>query len=757
MCMRKQAGIFMLLLLVVLTLPAQDLDKINQWKKELGSTQLADTSRINLYIDIAKEYRTADKDSALKYANKGVKLALEKNLVAFYANALYFKATVYYFSGDLKNARNVQLLSVSQAKKINDIELLSRNYNLLGAIEFNQGNYEASRKYYDQKLAISQKIKDTSAIIETYYNISLICSQLGDLKNAINWQYKSLRLSEMIKDSSDIVYCSQGLAESYYRIEDFSSSHYYLKKAKRIAQANKDKYAQAGLLIDEGNIYQAQKQWETSIKMYDEAIAIAILSEDKFHEAIAVNNKAVSRTAQKKYSDAIMLFKQSEKISLSLNNQHGLLENYVGLSQAYLLTGQWENAYETAKKTKQLANVLKAADEMMDITKVLSEIFEKKGQYDSAYYYFRQHILIKDTLNSSSLLREISKQELSYEKGKMQQAQLYERKISTARFEKQQQIRNIFIISSIIILAALVLLFRNFRQKQKANREIVEQKKIIEHKNKDILDSINYSKRIQHAILTPVDEVKKLLPQSFVLFRPKDIVSGDFYFIEPMQAQDGTQLIALAMADCTGHGVPGAFMSIMAYNFLRQSLKEKSVNSAGQALDYVNNELISFLRLNQGKDNLRDGMDIAFCAIFNNNTISFAGANNPLWIVSKHNQLLFENGQPITCIGQQNNFYLYEIQATKQHVGYNEHTRPFESHTTRLQKNDMAILFTDGYADQFGGPNGKKIKSKKMAELILTHAHLSAEELGEILNRFFDEWKGEMEQVDDVSIIAYRV
>jgi serine phosphatase RsbU (regulator of sigma subunit) len=513
-----------------------------------------------------------------------------------------------------------------------------------------------------------------------------------------------------------------------------------------------------GLLIDEGNVYQAQQKWDSSIVLYNECIAKAILAGDKYHEGIAVNNKAVSRTGQKRYQDAILLFGQSEKISLALDNKSGLLQSYIGKSQAYLYLNDIKNAYLYAKKTQALARELKSADEMMNVASILSQVFDKEGKPDSSLYYFKLSTLIKDTLNSTSRLNEISRQGHDYETEKIQQAREYEKKITDARLEKQRQVRNIFIVFSALILVVLVFLFRSVRQKQKANKEIIEQKKIIEHKNKDILDSINYSRRIQRAILTPSDEVKKLLPRSFVLFKPKDIVSGDFYFIEPVDASGGKKLIALAMADCTGHGVPGAFMSIMAYNFLKQSLKETSVNTSGQALDYVNKELTTFLRQQKSGGNLRDGMDIAFCVIDNStNTIDFAGANNPLWVLSVSDRLLMDNGTEVPQIAARNGSYLYEIRATKQHVGYNENIRAFASHRVKLQANDTAILFTDGYADQFGGPSGKKIKSKKFAELILENANVNVELLGEKLEQFFDEWKKNHEQVDDVSVIAYRV
>jgi len=270
--------------------------------------------------------------------------------------------------------------------------------------------------------------------------------------------------------------------------------------------------------------------------------------------------------------------------------------------------------------------------------------------------------------------------------------------------------------------------------------DITERKhaeEVIREKNKDITDSINYAVRIQEAIFPDQDKIHSLLPDSFVLFKPRDIVSGDFYFMEPIKMNDGVLLRGFAVGDCTGHGVPGALMSMIGTSFLKQSLSERTVNSPADALDYVSNKLNDTFQHQQGEV-IRDGMDVAFC-VLNPDTreMYFAGAERPCVIIG-------ENG-------------LKEIKGDSRSVGYSEINLPFVNHKVQLAKGDVVYLFSDGYADQFGGPKGKKFKYKRLLESLVSVSKLAMHEQKVQLDKIFTEWKGGLEQVDDVLLIGIRV
>ncbi|CAN5224161.1 hypothetical protein BH09BAC5_BH09BAC5_01670 [soil metagenome] len=298
---------------------------------------------------------------------------------------------------------------------------------------------------------------------------------------------------------------------------------------------------------------------------------------------------------------------------------------------------------------------------------------------------------------------------------------------------------------------AIVIYARDIRERLEMEAEIKEQQDIIEEKNKDITDSINYAKRIQTAILPTEDEMNDIAKEHFVFYKPKDIVSGDLYWAAnvtttPVGGANEKRSIIAAL-DCTGHGVPGAFMSIVGHTILEQTITEKEINNPGQALDYLNKGVIKTLKQKADDDfSIKDGMDIAIVAIdYEKRILDFAGANNPLYLVRDGN--------------------LIQIDGDKQPIGaYLKESKLFRNNRVDLQKGDCVYIFTDGIPDQFGGPKGKKFKYKQLQELLKSNFMLPMDEQGSIIRNTVDEWMnyptamgGKHEQTDDILIIGLRI
>lgn len=274
------------------------------------------------------------------------------------------------------------------------------------------------------------------------------------------------------------------------------------------------------------------------------------------------------------------------------------------------------------------------------------------------------------------------------------------------------------------------MLLRRWREVKNQKQIIEEKSRQVESKNNEILDSITYAKRIQTAILPSSEVMAQIIPEHFVFYLPKDIVAGDFYWIE--EAQDRT---FLAVADCTGHGVPGAMMSVVCHNALNRAVKEFKLSETGEILNKTREIIIDELSKNQ--QDVYDGMDISLISWSSDKTkITWSGANNALWIWRKH------SGE------------LHEIKPDKQPIGKFAQEKPFTTHSISLEPEDKIFLFTDGYADQFGGVDSKKLKSKNFKRLIGETSKLSFEEQGEQLNTFFQEWKGNLEQIDDICVLG---
>jgi len=275
-----------------------------------------------------------------------------------------------------------------------------------------------------------------------------------------------------------------------------------------------------------------------------------------------------------------------------------------------------------------------------------------------------------------------------------------------------------------------------------ANATIKNAFKEIEQKNKDITDSINYALRIQQAILPSKEYIDSILPENFVYFLPKDIVSGDFYWY----AERGGKVFAVA-ADCTGHGVPGAFMSMIGSSFLNEVIIEKGESDPGKILQYLKDSIIKALKQTGGRMQQKDGMDIALCVFdLEKMEVQYAGAYNPLIIVKK--------GEII------------ETRADKMPIGIYEYDegKTFTTHSVSLEKGDTIYIYSDGFVDQFGGPKGKKFMSKRFKQTLLDATAMGMKEQGKYLAATLEDWKshpdqvgGESEQMDDILVIGIRV
>ncbi len=331
-----------------------------------------------------------------------------------------------------------------------------------------------------------------------------------------------------------------------------------------------------------------------------------------------------------------------------------------------------------------------------------------------------------------------------------------EKQVKEAELEAKERSFNIVLIGLCVVGCILFFLFRIYMQKRKANGLLAQQKlemeiqrdeievksKIIEEKNEETHQSILYAKRIQHAILPPPSEIDPYLKDYFILYKSKDIVSGDFYFFSDKHAEAEKRII-IAAADCTGHGVPGAFMSMIGNEKIKDAVD--ITHRPHEIIKHLNIGLKGALR-QSGETGTRDGMDISILTLptnyseLNRVNIEYSGANRPLWIIK-------ENSKEVI-----------EYKATKNAVGgLTPDTQEFELHELEFEKNDTLYLFSDGYADQFGGGKAKKMMTKRFKDILLEINKMGLPDQKEYLANFFEEWKGDQEQVDDILVIGIRL
>jgi len=701
-------------------------------KKKLYSDKtLSDSGKATIYNRLTEIYFQLNRDSAKHFNYIAEVLSLKTKDKRNYAAVLYYKAAFKYFDSQYDSTINLLNKSILNLKGIKYQFIESKQYNLYGAVEFLKGNYKLAEEYYLKNLNINIETGDTASILNTYYNISLIHNSQGDYSKAIEYNYKILEIADKVNDSTNLMLAYQGLGIAYGNVSEVNNSLLYLKKAYQIALRKKLEYEQIGILIDLGNNYKQVRNYTMALYYENRAIALATKISDQRTLSVSLSNKAATLLKMGKSLEAEDLLNQSILISKKIDFTNGTLESYITLSQIYFLRNDFEKSKYFAYSVLAISKLTGGIDDEKNAYRSLYSIYKKQNKNDSSLFYFEKYTHLKDSFINESKFKEIAVDEFKYQKQKEDEIKKLEKELYIKELDKQKVIRTAITIASIILLVFLVIVFRNYREKQKANQEIQKQKQVIESKNKDILDSINYAKRIQYGMLAQDPLLKANLNEFSILFKPKDIVSGDFYW-----AYETKEKFYLCVADSTGHGVPGAFMCLLNIGFLNEAINEKKLYQPHEIFNHVRQRLIE----NISKDGQKDGFDgTLICFDKKNSTITYAAAHNPPFVIS---------GNSIT-----------ECKYDKMPVGQGEQKESFNLYELPAKKGDVLYLLTDGYADQFGGKGeqGKKFKKKNLKDLL---AKIQDKKLNDqiiTIEKTFNEWKGDLEQVDDVCIIGLRI
>ncbi len=446
----------------------------------------------------------------------------------------------------------------------------------------------------------------------------------------------------------------------------------------------------AVILDNLGTIYEKEGNYTKSMKYHFQALQLHTKNHNIEHSAYTYNNLGVLKYKTKHYDQALKYFQKSLKISKKLALTELQYEIYINFSNVY----------------------------------------EAEGNYKKALAYYKLHKALRDSLYNEEKHRQIADLQTRYEtKQKEQQIELQNSKLAQQDAEiRVERLWKYALLSGVVLIFLIVLiLYRSYLVKKRIND-------VLEEKNKNITDSINYAYRIQSAVLPPTELLKSLLPQSFVLYMPKDIVSGDFYWVAQIN-----HTILVAVADCTGHGVPGAFMSMLGFSLLNETVNKQSILEPHLILNELRNKVK--LALRQTGDNLHphDGMDIALCAIdTRSNRVQYAGANQPAIII--HDGKIIRLKPDLMPIG-------YQI----------KERNTFTCTTIDLQKGDQIYLYSDGFQDQFNGKTMTRFKSKPFENLLASMSKNTMEEQGSILADTIDEWKGDFEQIDDIQVMGIKL
>lgn len=659
-------------------------------------------------------------------------------------SAFFNKLTIQfrtYLKSDIDSAKKIAKHIEAEANRRDYKRGKGLANNYLGICALSGGNYPLAINHFNKALVFLDSTKKSKGICDVYSNLGVCYDYLGQFNEAIRFYLKSLSVAEAIDDDYAIGTSCNNLGTIYFQQKNNKQAMDYFMRSLHVREKRKDDYGIASCCLNIASCLDAMKDLDQAARYLEKCITYANLAGDSVLIADANTSLGENFARQKNYQKALTCFEKSLAIVRAFNDTRSISAIYYYMGRMKMEQHEYKTAHHFFLESFLLAKDISNTEGVKKGSQGLVASSAYLDMPDSVSYYMGQYETARDSLYSESSARQIADMQTKYETDKKDtELKLKEEQIKSKSAENTKQ--RVMIVASVVALAmslvAVFFVYRSFRQKKQSVIEISAQKKIIEEKNKDITDSIKYAKRIQEVILPPQENATPLFSESFILFLPKDVVSGDFYWY----CRKGDKKLVAAV-DCTGHGVPGALMSMLGNAFLNEIVNEKNILQPSEILSELRHRVKTALKQTGEVGEAKDGMDMALLCFNDDNTVvEYAGAHNPLWI--------FKKGP--------GGYALKEYGADKRPVGYFiGKSLPFTNHTIELEKGDTLYIFSDGYGDQFGGPKGKKFKSAQLRQLLLSVQDSSMTEQKNILQQAFIEWKGRHEQIDDVCVIGIRV
>lgn len=674
--------------------------------------------KITLLKDIGASYhRTNALDSAVFYYDLGAEQAFAIQNQALYASLKYNLSLAYFSKGMYQSALDAALISLETDKLQNNIDELASSLNIVALIYQEWGIYDKALEYRLQSIEISEQAGNFVELANGHFNLGSLFVKIGKHDNAMNYFIKAKENFEalLLKDPhSDQL--QQSLSESIYAI---------------------------------GGEYLYNEDYEVALQLFNEALEIKYALVDKVGIGNCYYQIGQVNFLHSDYESARQSFFLALQYKNSVGDQKGMALVYYRIGDLYY---HWERLTQSenfARKSIDVATQIEDRELLQEGYKLLYRIYDKQEKFEEALHYhelYKSHSDLIINENIASVVEELSVRYETEKKEKENKILIGENKIKALTIQKQKSMGFYLIGMMALILVIMIVLYVLYRSKRKTstlmshkngllakqNVHIAVQKKEIEKKNQRLTDSIQYAKRIQRAMLADVKHLNSVLDDAFIFFQPKDMVSGDFYWFGQVD-----QKLVVAAIDCTGHGVPGALMSMLGNSFLNQIILNQKVTSPDLILEELSREVKFALK--QDDTGNRDGMDMALCTIdLDSKEVEFAGAKNPLIVV--------KNGVS------------ERIKGDKKPIGYSHYKdTSFQKHKVEIETPTCLYMFSDGYVDQFGGDKGRKFMVKRFQRLLEEIHTKPMHEQHDILGANMKEWmKGEV-QIDDIIIVGIKI
>ncbi|MES2513581.1 MAG: SpoIIE family protein phosphatase [Bacteroidota bacterium] len=595
-----------------------------------------------------------------------------------------------------------------------------------------------SLSFYYAKMAMENQTKATS--YEDIISLNVIYDNHYEKLNMLDSSFavtkRSLRLATEHNDTTLIAYSHINMANIYVAAGNYESAIQMFKKALTSLIKKNDVLQIANTYYNLTMPYSEMNMWD-SVSYY---VAQASVNYRKINDysglALCYDVYGTEADRNGNYKDAVKFYELEIQSFKLANEDANLIIPYQNIADTYLKWKDYVNCKKYLDLGMDLAVSLGSKSDIYEISLIYSKYYEAIGDYKQANFYMKRYYQGKDTIVNTQLKIEMSDQKSEFDRENAKALFTIQKLEAEKQLKSKQAITWGLILSSVFFIIVLVLSVNRYRSKQKSYVELNEyknqliiQKEKVELTQKEIIDSINYAKRIQNTVLANQNFIDSFIKESFILFKPKDIVSGDFYW-----ATQKDNYFYLAVCDSTGHGVPGAFISLLNVAFLSEAINEKNITEPNLVFNYVRVRLMGSV----SKEGQSDGFDGTLLRLnCMTGELVYAAANSGPVLISDGKML--------------------ELPKDKMPVGQYEKMSSFNLYTIDHHKKDLLYFYTDGFADQFGGPKGKKFKRNQLNQNIMAIHQLPMDEQEEHLNKLFTQWRGNLEQVDDVCIMGIRI
>ncbi len=633
-------------------------------------------------------------------------------------------------------------------------------FNLLYEIAAKSTDSDTIFKYSEQAIKLAEKLKKNPA--QPIILKGSVYLYSGKLASALDCFVKAANYYREDQNNVGIGIAYIYISEVYNQQENTYNAKYYLKNAIEIFRKEKDSISLAAAYHNLGYVNYHTGQYDTALVLYSKTSEIYRKLGFITEYATCLGNSGLvySRLSEfQKAEDhllrAIEILSRQPDPGDERANTEFMIE-YAGILQR---KGEIKKAISSAKESYGKAVRNRLLEFERDAANSLAVLYQVSGKYDSAYHYLSIYINANDSIRNFKNIQKMADLRTEYEVAKKQT------EVDVLEKNKLTQLFVIIGLGIILILAIGIILLYYYSLKrskrlsaalderrillENQSLELKDQREKLRQQKEEIISSINYAKYIQSSIFPKEEQLESLLGEHFVLFKPKDIVSGDFYWISNIE--DKTVITA---ADCTGHGVPGAFMSMLGTALLNEIVNKEYITHPGVILKHLRKEVIKSLQQKGERGEQKDGMDIALCTLdLENMKLQFAGANNPLYLIRKSS--LVEVGKLRCEMGGDD--VLYEIKGDMMPIGISDRMDNFTFHEIDIFKGDTFYLFSDGFPDQFGGQDCKKFGYRKFREQLVRNNSKTMADNKNILEKVLYEWMGNDNQIDDILVIGFRI